>query len=359
MAIQEANLLAGNLAKETMRPGWYTALGLGLFSRSYTSTVIRQVTRAFTEDKVLAASLKEAGVKPAEIERALNGYQKELRFALMLDYAAYQIQSNALNYFMTGASNEPDKNGKPGAHLIYENKGNTTKDAFAPERVFITRNEDGSSFYLRSPNRTTLDQLLFLEGVGEAEQGGDLPRWVRNKANPLAMGVARQIGIRDYGKPMGDTAATVANVASSYLPTRELPWELAESFREGNADLVKSAFMTELSKTLTTIPGFVSALSNTMGAQVREYPPGYEESKGTGEGYKKEQMLRDRISEIKPHWDDMTPEQQGRVEDEIRQEAQTMGVLPKDVTFLMKTLRRGKEKSPHGERQGESFKENQ
>jgi hypothetical protein len=98
-------------------------------------------------------------------------------------------------------------------------------------------------------------------------------------------------------------------------------------------------------------------MANVMGAQVREFPPGWEETKGTGEGWKKKQFLLDRINVIRRDWDAMDPEAQSRTQEALRAEAQAAGILPKDIAQMMQQLRRGERKSPHAKRQAEKFRE--
>ena len=155
-AIRQANILSGNIAKHEMTRLWNHFTRLAFFSRGYTSSVIRQMTRSFVQDKTLMARLEEQGYTPAEVERYLNMHQEELTKGLVMDYANNWIIAQMTNYATTAAQNEPDRNGKAGGHFTWKNVGaEPMQEALFPTRIFISRDEQtGDATYMETPMRT-------------------------------------------------------------------------------------------------------------------------------------------------------------------------------------------------------------
>jgi hypothetical protein len=325
MAIRKSNMMSGNLSKAEMRPSWYKGMGSIFFSRGYTSTVLRQLTRAVADDRTLRAALQERGMRPADVERLVNANRNDLQMALLRDYVTMWTSSNLMNYVNTARYDEPDKNGKTGGHFIWDNKGaGPIAGKIMPESIFWSRNDqDGSAVYLRMPFRTTLDQLLFMKMMVNDLPKGQRPEWLFNKMHPMPRGATQQImGEGLYGQPMGDVPSTVANIGASVSPFSQAPFEAAEAYREGSPGYFGSYL---LGKFADVVHAPETLLFNAIGGQMRRVEKDYEVKKGMGEVIRQEKLLTQRASEIRKNWKNMSEEERQTARESIRKSWEDMG----------------------------------
>lgn len=223
-AARMSNLIGGNLPKEEMNQLWHQILGSTMFSRSYTSTVVRQATRAITEDKILMAELAKRGHTPATVRKAVEQYRGELGKALLLDYAVMQVTGNVLNYALTDGVE--DRYGNNKRHFSWDNKPKDkpmgskpdAMDYAFPDRIYVGKGKDGKDVYMENPLRTTRDQMLFFT-QGKELAAGEKPKWLSRKLGTLS-GVAEDaiLGQDRGGRPMRDPLDVAANVASRMTP---------------------------------------------------------------------------------------------------------------------------------------------
>jgi hypothetical protein len=255
-AARFSNLLGGNLPKEEMNQLWHQILGGALFSRGYTSTVVRQTTRAIMQDKVLMAQLERRGYTPQMIEKAVDTHRAELGKALMLDYFVMQIVGNGLNYAMTDGVE--DRYGEKRRHFSWDNKPKDkplgTKpdkmDYLFPDRIYIGQAKNGNDLYMENPLRTTRDQMLFFM-QGKEIAAGEKPRWISRKLGTLAgLGEDVTLGEQRGGRPMRDSLDVAANVGDRMTPLDFR--SAAEAVRMSSFDYFKDALFNAVSDAKTS-----------------------------------------------------------------------------------------------------------
>ncbi len=223
-ASRMSNLIGGNLPKHEINQLWHQILGSTMFSRGYTSTVVRQATRAVTEDKILMAALAKRGHTPETVAKAVKQYRTELQKALALDYIVMQLTGNLINYAMTDGVE--DRYGVKRRHFSWDNKPKDKPmgsrpdkmDYAFPDRIYIGQAKDGKDVYMENPLRTTRDQMLFFT-QGKELAAGEKPKWLSRKLGTLA-GLTEDavLGQDRGGRPMRDTLDVAANVFGRMTP---------------------------------------------------------------------------------------------------------------------------------------------
>ena len=355
MAIRKSNTMAGNLAKAEMRPGWWKGMGSTFFSRGYTSTVLRQLTRSIAHDKTLQAALRQRGFTPEQAMKLVHQNRDDFAAALMRDYIMFQTSMQAWNYTATALYDEEDKHGNTGGHFTWQNKGSEgIGDVIAPTRVFSGRDEEGNGIYLRAPFRTTLDMLLFLKQPAQI-LSGERPEWITHKVHPMVRGLQQQFSGEHFGgQPMGDRPATLANIVESTVPPLgDTAHAAAEAYRQQNADYLAD-YLTGVVKNIGEHP-FVTA-GNLIGAQVRVVDPHYEAKRGSTEVFQKRDVLQKRAGKIRQQWKHMDEEDRDAATASIREEARKLGIRPPmlgpprapgpTTKRAIENLRKGEDKEP-------------
>lgn len=297
-----ANMIGGNLPKEEMNAVWHQILGASLFSRGYTSTVVRQTTRAIVQDKILMAALQRKGYSPDMVAKAVDAHRADLAKALMLDYFVMQATGNIINYAMT--ADVEDRNGKVRRHWAFENKPRDrpmgtkpdASDYLFPDRIAIGKTKDGTQdLYMENPLRTTRDQFLFFM-QGKELAAGEKPRWLSRKIGTV-LGLAEDtaLGEQRGGRPMRDSLDVAANVAD-----RMTPFDFrsaAEATRLASFDYFTDALSSALSDPVIT------------GLKVIGLQPHPENPDPTAAASRKVQAAQNKVwaeaAEIRSHWDKM------------------------------------------------------
>lgn len=247
-AAEKATTLAGTIHRDSMSPEWRAAADKYLFSTRYTTTTINMATRAVAKDQALRSRLEAAGFKPEAVEQALKQHRTAFQLLLAKDYISMIAVANALNYMFTGLNNMPDKNGKKGAHAIWDNPGSTWyTDMVNMKFVGGIDDKTGKPIMVGVPFRslrdvleTVLDPIAVVTGADTSE---NLLQTEVNKTNQFMKVLAIAMTGRDWkGQTvvMPSGGETVANAAGAGLenlqplPIRDLMVETATRINGGD-----------------------------------------------------------------------------------------------------------------------------
>lgn len=173
-AARRATQIIGTLPKDMMSRGWRRFADFALLSMRYTTSTIMNVSRAFTDDHELASELRSMGTSPKDVAAAVRANREAFGKQLANDIALYWGVSNAINYAVTGLYNLPDKDGKKGAHFLWENPGFDWYDAWVNIKfVSGVDSATGQVKYSQVPMRTVRDQarivmdpIAYMTGAG-------------------------------------------------------------------------------------------------------------------------------------------------------------------------------------------------
>lgn len=247
-AAKRATIIIGTLPEDMMTRGYRKAADWLLFSKRYTTSTWLTLARAMSKDKALASELRMMGFDPKVVEKTLTEHQKAFQALLLKDLALFYGLSNAVNYVVTGMNNMPDKDGKKGAHFIWENPGATWYSTIAKVRFVAGKDPvTGATEYAEMPFRGTRDLAMmllqlpaWLTGADQFDPGAF--QVYANKMSPLVALASMLYSGRDWrGKTlnMPTTPETTANVIGNVadimqpLPVRDAMVKGATLMSEG------------------------------------------------------------------------------------------------------------------------------
>lgn len=343
-AARFANTIAGNLPKEDMGRIWHHVLGDAMFSRSYTSTVTRNVTRALVKDRVLMAQLKAKGMGQADIDKAVGKYSSALAVGLLMDYAAMQVMGNVLNYFTTAMQGEPDRYGNKRGHFSWDNTPRdrpigskpTSADYLMPDRIFLGRDDKDKPVYISNPLRTTRDMIKFLAQPAQLAQSKRL-EWLSNKVHPNVNLAIESLTGRDIrtGNEIDENAGI--RYLERTLPL--LPIKTAhEAIEVGSLDYFTNAMQAPIRDLVST------------GATMAGLQPHTERGDPTtamaGKQREAEQEMWAEVRKIGQTYDRLGPEARTKVEDRLVKLAEKKNIDPRKLKEMMQYL--GREGAPSG-----------
>ena len=235
-AAKRATIIIGTLPKDMMSRGWRNFADWALFSMRYTTSTWLTLARAMSKDRALEGQLKMMGFDPATVEKTVKLHQKAFQALLVKDLALFYGLSNVFNYVITGINNLPDKDGKKGAHFVWENPGATWYSSLANVKFVAGKDPaTGQVQYAQIPIRGTRDLAMmmlqlpaWLTGADSFDAGA--LQVYANKASPLVAVASMLYSGRDWrGKSlaMPTSAETTANQIGSMadllqpLPVRD------------------------------------------------------------------------------------------------------------------------------------------
>ena len=235
-AAKRATIIIGTLPEDMMNRGWRRFADWALFSKRYTTSTWLTLARAMSKDKALSAELRMMGLDPKVVEKTVTAHQRAFQALLLKDLALFYGLSNAVNYMVTGMYNMPDKDGKRGAHFVWENPGATWYSSLAKVRFVAGKDPaTGQVQYAEMPFRGTRDLAMmllqtpaWLTGADQFDPGA--LQVYANKLSPLVAVASTLATGRDWrGKTlsMPTTGETTANEVGSIadimqpLPVRD------------------------------------------------------------------------------------------------------------------------------------------
>jgi hypothetical protein len=321
-AVRQANNIGGNLPKAEMNQIWHQILGGALFSRGYSSTVVRQATSAITKDKILMARLQRRGYTPEAIAKLIDQNREDIAKGLVLDYAHMLIWGNLINYAMTMDGKTKDRNGEYKPHFAWDNPskdGHTGKPSKSeylfPDRISMGLAKDGNPAYMENPLRTMRDIILFfLQGWEVAS--GEKPTWLNRKLGFVGLGKDMVAGVDASGRPIRDPLDRLVDVAG-----RVTPFDLhapAEAIRMNSLPYFTDALSGALSDPLTTglKLGGLQPHEETGDAEAAQY----------SRLMKEEAKVRAEASEIKKNWPRLSPQARKDAMDRLEKIGEPLGM---------------------------------
>ena len=122
------------------------------------------------------------------------------------------------------------------------------------------------------------------------------------------------------GRPVGDVPGHMAAFASSTIPgANELPFEAAQSYREGNMGPLKSHFLKQLSE-ITGAPAsaIATGMAKFAGVDVHKADPGWETRQGEPSLFRDKKQIDAEVREIEKSYKFLSPEDQQSAQEYVR-----------------------------------------
>lgn len=225
LAARKTSTLMGTIAKDSMTRGWRNFADAALFSTRYTTTSLQLFSRALAKDEALRTRLKAKGFDPDAINRGLDLHRQEFQKLLVKDYLSMLAFANVMNYMFTGVYNVPDKNGKKGAHYVWDNPGsNWYKDMVNVKYVVGVDPKTNKPVMGGNPFRSTRDIAELLTDwyaiASGADQGHTIAQSYLNKTNQfwqLFLDVGKGTDWAGKSLNMPTTPETVASWAGNVV----------------------------------------------------------------------------------------------------------------------------------------------
>lgn len=225
LAARKTSILMGTIAKDSMTRGWRNFADAALFSTRYTTTSLQLFSRALAKDEALRTRLKAKGFDPDAINRGLDLHRQEFQKLLVKDYLSMLAFANVMNYMFTGIYNVPDKDGKKGAHYVWDNPGsNWYKDAVNVKYVVGVDPKTNKPVMGGNPFRSTRDIAELLTDwyaiASGADQGHTIAQSYLNKTNQfwqLFLDVGKGTDWAGKSLNMPTTPETVASWAGNVV----------------------------------------------------------------------------------------------------------------------------------------------
>jgi hypothetical protein len=338
-AAQESNPIGGNLPKEEMNQTLYRGLGLTLFSRGLQASTTRMLTRTVENNEIVRSIAKKNGFTDAEAKLITDRNRHFLMAGLALDYAVMQTVANALNYATTSLYDEPDKDGKPGGHFVWDNPGATNASRVFPNSIFLKPKTDdagnptGEGIYISNPIRTVRDIIEYAM-IPFQVGGGGKPQVLFNKFSPLAnLGKTAMTGADWAGRPLSGPTDVAAEVGSMAMPAPlgDVPRYAAEAARSGNQSFltegIKRAFDPE------------TAIPTLLGMQPRVSSKDPTTTQEAADQSNDEKKLWARVSRVKQLSKRIDPEVREKQIEAVLEDARKLHMSGSKISEIARVMR--------------------
>lgn len=336
-AAQDSNLIGGNLPREEMQRAVFRGLGATLFSRGLSVSTIRMLTRSFENNRIIEAYAREKGFSKTEAATIMQRNRNFILGSLVLDYAMLQIFANAINWYTTSQTQEPD--GKEGGHFVWENQGSDNSQKLLPTNIFLYRETDkkgeptGRGVYMSSPIRTMRDIIEWGMAPFEIAQGKP-PKVLHNKISvPLSTVMDSYTGEDWAGRPLSGPTDVASNLASKMAPSpfQDVPKAAGESVKSGNWSFTAEAIKKALNGD-TAIPVL-------LGMQPRIAPNDPTTIMLSTKQSKEEKDLWARVSRVKQMARSMDPEVREQEIEAVLESARKLQMSGQRINQISRVMR--------------------